>query len=40
MRKIILSFDYEIYFDGKNNYQSLISNTHEILKIADRHSIK
>ncbi len=40
MRKIILSFDYEIYFDGKNNYQSLISNTHEILRIADRHSIK
>ena len=40
MNKVILSFDYEIYFDGKNDYQTLITNTSSILSIAKMHSIK
>jgi hypothetical protein len=34
--KIIISFDYEIYFDGSNNYESLLSNTEKILGIANK----
>ena len=40
MHKVILSFDYEIYFDGKNDYQSLIDNTNTILSIAKMHRLK
>lgn len=34
MRKVILTFDYEIYFDGNNDYTTLLSNTNKILEIA------
>jgi hypothetical protein len=34
--KIIISFDYEIYFDGSNNYESLLSNTEKILITAKK----
>ena len=40
MHKVTLSFDYEIYFDGKNDYQSLIDNTNTILSIAKMHRLK
>ena len=34
MNKIILSFDYEIYFDGSNRLDALIFNTNKILRNA------
>lgn len=40
MKRVILSFDYEIYFDGKNNYQALIENTNRILNISSEYSIR
>lgn len=40
MNKVILSFDYEIYFDGSNDYDQLIRKTNEILRIAESRNIK
>lgn len=40
MNKVILSFDYEIYFDGSHNYERLLSKTDEILQIAKKHGNK
>ncbi|MCC6818894.1 MAG: hypothetical protein IT245_08385 [Bacteroidia bacterium] len=40
MKRIILSFDYEIYFDGRNNYDTLIANTNKILDIARKNNCK
>ncbi|HEY1047208.1 MAG TPA: hypothetical protein VGF79_12260 [Bacteroidia bacterium] len=40
MNKIILSFDYEIYFDGSNAYQQLLLKTNRILKIAESYNVK
>lgn len=40
MNKIILSFDYEIYFDGSNAYQQLLHKTNRILKIAETFDVK
>lgn len=40
MKRVILSFDYEIYFDGKNNYETLLQNTERILEIASRHQVQ
>lgn len=40
MKQIILSFDYEIYFDGGNNYETLVSNTNKILSIARKNRTK
>lgn len=40
MKQVILSFDYEIYFDGRNNYEMLISNTDRLLDIAQRNNCK
>lgn len=40
MNRIILSFDYEIYFDGSNRLDSLIQNTDEILKSAKKSNSK
>lgn len=40
MNKIILSFDYEIYFDGGNNYNALLENSSRILQIARNKNVK
>ncbi len=40
MNRIILSFDYEIYFDGSNRLEALILNTNEILKRAKESNSK
>lgn len=40
MNKIILSFDYEIYFDGGNNYEALIESTDKILSISKESNVK
>jgi hypothetical protein len=40
MNKVILSFDYEIYFDGSHNFERLLSNTDEILQIAKKYENK
>lgn len=40
MNKVILSFDYEIYFDGTQNYERLLSKTDGILQIAKKHGNK
>ncbi len=40
MNKIILSFDYEIYFDGGNNYEALLESTDKIISISKVHHAK
>lgn len=40
MNKVILSFDYEIYFDGGNNYEALIENTEKILSLSKKNDTK
>ena len=40
MNKIILSFDYEIYFDGSNHLEALLENTNKILASARQNKSK
>ncbi len=40
MKNIILSFDYEIYFDSSNRYSPLLDNTREILRISSEYNTR
>jgi hypothetical protein len=40
VNKIILSFDYEIYFDGSNHLEALLENTYKILASARQNKSK
>jgi peptidoglycan/xylan/chitin deacetylase (PgdA/CDA1 family) len=40
MNRLILSFDYEIYFDGTNEYQNVLKNTKHILEICRKRNVK
>lgn len=40
MKKILLTFDYEIYFDGGNQYHKLIEHTSKLIDIAESRNVK
>lgn len=40
MKTILLTFDYEIYFDGNNHADLLVSKTNEILKKSQKYNCK